>query len=53
MSVKPKAPIKEYLSLPEGYPAELIKREIVLSPSPSVIHQEVAGKVFWNLKKLE
>ncbi len=52
MSVKTKAPIEEYLSLPEGHPAELIKGEIVLSPSPSVIHQEIAGKVFWNLKKV-
>lgn len=52
MTVKTKTPLEEYLSLPEGYPAELIGGEIVVSPSPSVKHQEIAGEIFWKLKKI-
>ena len=49
MAVKVKNPIDEYLALPEGYPAELIGGEILLTPSPSYIHQKVAGTIFRKL----
>ncbi len=51
MSVKTKNPLEEYLSLPEGYPAELIEGEIVVSPSPSFKHQKVAFDIAYDLRK--
>ncbi len=50
MSTKLKAPLEEYLSLPEGYPAELIGGRITVSPSPTYRHQSICGDFFWKLK---
>lgn len=33
--------LEDYLMLPEGAPYQLIKGELVMSPSPSTIHQEI------------
>ena len=49
MEVKEKSALEEYMSLPEGYPAELIGGEIVVSPSPSAKHQEVAFEFLMKL----
>ena len=51
MPVKAQTPLEEYLKLPEGYPAELIKGEIVVSPSPDVKHQRIAGTIYEKLLK--
>ncbi len=53
MPIKEKiSALNKYLSLPEKYPAEFIKGEIVMSPSPSVKHQEIAGEIFVLLKRV-
>lgn len=36
-------------SLPEGTLAQLIKNQIVMSPAPSDLHQEVIGEIFVQL----
>ena len=51
MAVKTQSAIEKYLNLPEGYPAELIKGEIVMSPSPDVKHQEVEIKLIEKFLK--
>lgn len=33
--------LEDYLKLPEGAPYQLIKGELVMSPSPSTVHQEI------------
>ena len=53
MSVKTKTPRERYLELPEGYPAELIEGEIVMSPSPDVKHQRISGSIYKELLKHE
>jgi len=49
VSVKARKPIDEYLELPEGYPAELIGGEVVMSPSPNVRHQEIVKSIVRSL----
>ena len=53
MPVKARTPLEEYLKLPEGYPAELIKGEIVVSPSPDVKHQMIEIKLIKDFLKYE
>ena len=53
MAVKTQSAIEKYLNLPEGYPAELIKGEIVMSPSPDVRHQRIAGAIYREFLKYE
>lgn len=36
----------DYLRLPEGFPAELIRGQLVKSPSPVWGHQVVAGRIY-------
>ncbi|MCD6267986.1 MAG: Uma2 family endonuclease [Thermotogaceae bacterium] len=50
--VKVKRGIERYLELPEGYPAELLKGEIVMVPSPSRYHQEVALEIVSAIYKV-
>jgi Uma2 family endonuclease len=40
----------EYEKLPEGSPSQLIDGEIVLSPSPSAMHQLIVGDLYTLLK---
>ena len=49
VSTKVKSPLERYLELPEGYPAELIEGEIVMSPSPERLHQEIALSIVEKL----
>lgn len=51
MAARALTPREKYLKLPEGYPAELIKGEIVMSPSPDVKHQRIAGAIYGELLK--
>ncbi len=51
MKTTAKKPLEEYLSLPEGYPAELIGGEIRLTPSPSYKHQKTAFDIAYELRK--
>jgi len=50
MSIKTLSPIEKYLKLPEGYPAELIGGEIVMTPSPSYKHQNTAIDISSKMK---
>ncbi|MFQ5845668.1 MAG: Uma2 family endonuclease, partial [Planctomycetota bacterium] len=40
----------DYLSLPEGFPAELIDGMLVKEPSPAAWHQEIVGRLHWILR---
>lgn len=51
-TMKEKTPLDEYLSLPEGYPAELIGGEIRMVPSPGRKHQELAARMFVKLRSI-
>lgn len=42
----PKTLLEVFQSLPEGTLCQLIHNELVMSPSPSTIHQNIAGKIF-------
>jgi Uma2 family endonuclease len=47
-----RASVEEFWSLPESTrPAEYINGEIVMAPSPSVVHQSVARSIFRALDK--
>ena len=50
MATKTQPPIEKYLKLPEGYPAELIGGEIVMTPSPSYKHQNTAIDISSKMK---
>ena len=50
MEIKQKSALEDYMSLPEGYPAELIGGEIIVSPSPSAKHQKIAGDLFFKMR---
>ena len=51
MSLRVKTPLERYMELPEGYPAELIEGEIVMSPSPDVRHQRIEIQIIQELLK--
>lgn len=38
--------LRDYMALPESYPAELIHGELVKSPSPTWPHQQIVGRVY-------
>ena len=42
---------KDYEKLPEGAPYQLIGGELVMTPSPVPYHQDILGKIFYELKK--
>jgi len=42
---------KDYEKLPEGAPYQLIGGELVMTPSPIPYHQEILGKIFYELKR--
>jgi Uma2 family endonuclease len=43
---------EDYLSLPDGGPRyQLIEGELFMSPSPSLRHQEIVGRIFFVLRK--
>ncbi len=42
---------REYEQLPEGPPSQLIGGEIIMSPSPSAIHQLIVGELYSLLKQ--
>ncbi len=53
MSVKTQSPprtmLEAYESLPEGTPIQLIKNQLIMSPSPLDIHQKIVGTLFNQL----
>jgi len=53
MKVKAITPLEKYMQLPEGYPAELMKGEIVMSPSPDVKHQKIEMELIKEFLKHE
>jgi Uma2 family endonuclease len=42
---------EDYEKLPEGAPYQLIGGELVMTPSPIPYHQEILGKIFYELKR--
>jgi len=42
---------KDYEKLPEGTPYQLIGGELVMTPSPVPLHQDVSGMLFYKLKQ--
>lgn len=42
---------KDYERLPEGAPYQLIRGELVMTPSPIPYHQDILGKLFYELKQ--
>jgi Uma2 family endonuclease len=44
---------KDYWELPEGAPYELMRGELVLSPSPRTSHQIIIGRLFKILQTVE
>lgn len=47
---------EDYLKLPEGAPYQLIGGELIMSPSPSLLHQMVLAELFnrlWNFVKAQ
>ncbi len=43
---------KDYLELPEGFPAELVDGGLVKRPAPTRWHQRLVGGVFRRLAEL-
>jgi Uma2 family endonuclease len=43
---RPRKTVQDFLNLPEGTRAELIDGEILMSPSPRVRHQTIAGRLY-------
>ena len=43
--------VKEYMSLPEGAPYQLLDGEMILAPSPTQRHQNIAAKLFLELRR--
>lgn len=43
---------KDYADLQEGAPYQLIEGELVMSPSPTVYHQQILGNVFSILRNI-
>lgn len=39
------------LTVPEGYLAELIEREIVVTPPPDGDHEDAVGELFWQIAR--
>ena len=46
IKVRPVKTIDDYLRLPEGTRAELIERELYISPSPKLRHQKVVESLY-------
>jgi Uma2 family endonuclease len=44
-AIKEKHTIKDYKLLPEGAPYQLIEGELVMTPSPTTLHQIIAGNI--------
>ncbi len=42
---------KDYEKLPEGSPYQLIGGDLVMTPSPVPYHQDILGKIFYELRK--
>ena len=42
---------EDYERLPEGAPYQLIRGELVMTPSPILYHQDILGNIFFKLKK--
>src|ERR1035437_1567699 len=40
------ATLEEFESLPEKAPYQLIRGELIMSPSPTLFHQEIIGNLF-------
>jgi Uma2 family endonuclease len=45
-----RATIEDYQKLPEGAPYQLIGGELIMSPSPTRIHQDILGNLFSSLR---
>ena len=43
--------VKEYMSLPEGAPYQLLDGEMILAPSSTQRHQNIAAKLFLELRR--
>jgi Uma2 family endonuclease len=48
----PQTLFEVFKSLPEGTPAQLIKNNIIMSPSPLVKHQKIVGKLYHQIEDL-
>lgn len=42
---------EDYAQLPEGAPYELIRGELVMSPSPSAEHQRILRRLSWSIQQ--
>ena len=42
--------VKEYMSLPEGAPYQLLDGEMIVAPSPTQRHQNIAAQLFLQLR---
>jgi len=48
--VEPLLTVEDYRATPEGPPwFQLVEGELIRSPSPQLIHQEIVGNLFWLL----
>lgn len=45
--------VDDYMQLEEGLLAQLLDGELIMSPAPTPHHQEIIGKLFMELQKLE
>lgn len=46
---RPKKTVEDYLALPEDHRVELLDGEFFVSPSPSLRHQRILGRLFLHL----
>jgi hypothetical protein len=47
---KKKYTVDDYMMLDEGAPFQLIGNELIMSPSPSLLHQLILGEFYDELK---
>ena len=50
LRAKPRKTVEDYLKLPEGTLAELIEGEILMSPSPKLLHQRIVSNIYAALR---
>jgi Uma2 family endonuclease len=48
--LRPRKTLEDFMRLPEGTLAELIDGELLMSPTPKPMHQQIVGNLFFLLK---